>query len=189
MSPFTLAALDRSPAELAAELAADLWATSTGSVDAAARWLSRPALLRRLAEGLAGHVPATADRIAAGGPGAAALGAAVSLWTGLPFVAFPGTVATPAGSGALPAGSGEPERGSCVPDLGELDRGDRVVVVALNGAAARDLVPRLRADGVVIAAVAVVVAEEPGVAGVAGVAEEPGAMALVRRGPHGFVPA
>ncbi|GAA3195466.1 hypothetical protein ACFO1B_02860 [Dactylosporangium siamense] len=176
MSPFTLAALDRSPGELAAELAADLWATSTGAADAAARWLSRPALLRRLAEGLAGHVPATADRIAAGGPGAAALGAAVSLWTGLPFVAFP-------------EGSDVPDRDWCTPELGELDRGDRVVVVALNGATARDLVPRLRADGAVIAAVAVVVAEEPGVAGVAVVAEEPGAMALVRRGPHGFVPA
>ncbi|MEV6930416.1 hypothetical protein AB0M46_38855 [Dactylosporangium sp. NPDC051485] len=177
MSPFTLTALERSPDELDAELAADLWAASTagaGYDDVAARWLSRPTLLRRLAAGLARHIPATADRIAAGGPGAAALGAAVSLWTGLPFVSFP-------------AGRDEPT-------LGELDRGDQVVAVAVSVATAQELVPRLRAHEAVIAAVAVVVADDdhldqPGGPGRCDRAGEPRTIALVRRKPHGYFPA
>lgn len=48
-------------------------------------WMSKPAILRRVGSLLGGRVGADIDRLVATGPGATALGAAVSLSTGLPF--------------------------------------------------------------------------------------------------------
>ncbi len=71
------------------ELATDLTSCwSPGAVDEVAGWMSRPAVLRRVAAALAERVPPETDRLIASGPGALVLGAAVSLGTGLPFAAL-----------------------------------------------------------------------------------------------------
>ncbi|MDR5700923.1 hypothetical protein [Agromyces aerolatus] len=67
------------------ELARDLSALGGDAPGAVSRWMTRPAVLRRVGLALADEVPATANRIITGGEGAPTLGAAVSLITGLPF--------------------------------------------------------------------------------------------------------
>ncbi|WP_329175691.1 hypothetical protein [Streptomyces sp. NBC_01477] len=150
------AGLERPAAVLAAELAADLTAADP------AGWLARPSLLRRLAAALAPGAAPTADRLLAVGPGAQALGAAVSLETGLPFAA----------------------RAPGAPALGDLHPGETVVVLAVEAASAAEALALLRAADCVPYAAAVVVAAGAGTA-------VPGferGTAVVRRSGAGFVP-
>ncbi|MFJ4409005.1 hypothetical protein [Streptomyces sp. NPDC088910] len=167
-----LPGLDRAPGVLADELAGDLAAAGYAAGDAAAGdavgdrgsgsgWLDRPALLRRLAAALAVEVPATADRLVAAGPGAQALGAAVSLETGLPFA-------------ALVAGA---------PPFGVIHPGETVVVIAVDAASAAGALPLLREAGALPHSAAVVVApsgEPPAGLGLH--------TALVRRTATGYAP-
>lgn len=83
-------ALARADALPLAELAEDLtaaWQPDLGD-DAANEWLTRPAILRRIAGLLADSIPADVDRVIVTGGGCQVLGAAVSLTTGLPFAAI-----------------------------------------------------------------------------------------------------
>lgn len=70
---------------LAAELADDLSASGDAAPGMAPSWLARPSVLRRIASAAARLIDPGADRIAVTGPGAMALGAAVSMTSGLPF--------------------------------------------------------------------------------------------------------
>ncbi|PJJ63595.1 hypothetical protein [Compostimonas suwonensis] len=73
------------------ELADDLSASRGAAADPesiAADWLTRPGVLRRLAGLLATGISPETDRVVAIGAGAAVLGCAVSLASGLPFVAI-----------------------------------------------------------------------------------------------------
>ncbi|MFJ1586640.1 hypothetical protein ACIOC1_25360 [Streptomyces sp. NPDC088197] len=162
-----LPGLDRAPGVLAEELAGDLAAAGYAAGDAVgdrgsgSGWLDRPALLRRLAAALAAEVPATADRLVAAGPGAQALGAAVSLETGLPFA-------------ALVAGA---------PPFGVIHPGETVVVIAVDAASAAGALPLLREAGALPHSAAVVVApsgEPPAGLGLH--------TALVRRTATGYAP-
>lgn len=161
-----LPGLDRAPGALAEELAGDLAAAEyddgAGDGGSGAGWLDRPSLLRRLAAALAAEVPATADRLVAAGPGAQALGAAVSLETGLPFAAF-----------AVGA-----------PPFGVIHPGETVVVIAVEADSAAAALPLLREAGAVPHSAAVVVAahgDPP-----AGLGRH---TALVRRTATGYAPA
>lgn len=100
--------------DLDAELAADLRAAGD-----AENWVTRPALLRRLAEVLSRDLAPTVDRVLATGPGAEALGAAVALCTGLPFAVHGG--------------------------LGAVHPGEEIAVVAADIGTARDLAAALGA--------------------------------------------
>ncbi|WP_433891067.1 hypothetical protein [Streptomyces sp. CA-111067] len=124
---------------VAGELAGDLTAAGLDG-GSGTGWLDRASLLRRIAAGLAAEVPATADRLVAVGPGAQALGAAVSLETGLPFAAF-----TPG-----------------APDLGVIHPGETVVVLAVDAAMAAAALPVVRAAGALSHTAAVIVADVPG---------------------------
>ncbi|TDE14375.1 hypothetical protein [Jiangella asiatica] len=84
-----LAALPQGPGS-ALELAQDLAALGAGGRDAAGRWMSRPAVMRRIALLLAEGVPARATRVVVAGDGAEALGTGLSLAAGLPFAALSG---------------------------------------------------------------------------------------------------
>lgn len=68
------------------ELASDLRALGGAESGAAERWVTRPAVLRRVARAFAEQVPQEVTRVVVGGEQAAAVGAALSLITGLPFV-------------------------------------------------------------------------------------------------------
>jgi len=81
---WNLSALPDGPGSME-ELARDLSALGAGTPGAISRWMSRPAVLRRVGLALAEAVPATASRVIASGDGAMVLGASVSLITGLPF--------------------------------------------------------------------------------------------------------
>lgn len=74
-------------------------------------FVTKPAILRRLAGFLGERVPANADRLAGPGPGGVALAGAVSLEIGLPFVIT---------SDSSP---------STISITGELHAGDRVVLI------------------------------------------------------------
>lgn len=82
--------ISRSADASAAELRHDLAATwdVEAAPDSVAAWLSRPAILRRVADALGALVGADVDRLVADGPGAASLATATSLVTGLPFAVF-----------------------------------------------------------------------------------------------------
>ena len=81
--------VDRSNSMVMRELAQDLAATwdPRNHPDEVSSWMSRPAILRRVASALGESVHAEVDRIVATGPGAIALGSALSLTTGLPYFA------------------------------------------------------------------------------------------------------
>lgn len=70
-------------AELQADLLADGGVASSGGTPA---WMRRPSTLRRVASELSRALPAHFDRIVATGGGADALGAAVSLATGVAYL-------------------------------------------------------------------------------------------------------
>lgn len=74
-------------------------------------FVTRPAILRRVASFLGELVPTTADRLAGPGPGGVALAGAVSLEIGLPFVITPDSPDT------------------TIPIMGEVHAGDRVVLI------------------------------------------------------------
>lgn len=74
------------------ELASDLEATwnrdpGTDPNVAVASWITKPSILRRVASALAEWIPGEVDRIITAGPGAIALGSALSLETGLAYCA------------------------------------------------------------------------------------------------------
>jgi hypothetical protein len=96
-----------------AELERDLAALGAFGGGVAARWLARPAILRRVALALAERVPPSTSRIVASGDGALAIGTALSLTTGLALAAVEQSV---------------PPRVV----FGELHRGESVVCVAAN---------------------------------------------------------
>lgn len=89
MSPNAPSIIYRTRAEQLTELAADLSATwQSASLPATvSSWISRPAILRRLADALAYHVRPDIDRIVSVGAGGSFLASAVGLATGLPFYA------------------------------------------------------------------------------------------------------
>lgn len=68
--------------ELALDLEAIWPLNALADVDG---WITRPAILRRVASVIADRIGADVDRIVTVGPGAEALGAALALRTGLPF--------------------------------------------------------------------------------------------------------
>lgn len=72
------------------ELARDLNALGGAAAGATSRWVTRPAVLRRIALALAEDVPAETTRIVVAGEGGTALGVALSLTTGLPFAVIDG---------------------------------------------------------------------------------------------------
>lgn len=80
----------RDDIEAQSQLLADLQALapSAGVPPAAADFLTRPSVLRRVARRLASHVPAGTDRLLVPALPDAPLGAAVSLASGVPFAAF-----------------------------------------------------------------------------------------------------
>jgi hypothetical protein len=103
--------LSRDGERLERELAEDLAASwpELDRPECAEEWLTRPAVLRRVATRVAESIPPEANRIVGTGPGATALATAASLVTGLPFavVQSPATVApatADAGFGALHQG-------------------------------------------------------------------------------------
>ncbi|WP_223690520.1 hypothetical protein [Leifsonia poae] len=98
----------RDPIEQLDELSQDLSATwNAASVPASiSTWMSRPSILRRIADALSAELRDDIDRILAVGPGAQALGSAVALATGIPYVAEAGSTR-----------------------FGDLHRGERVAVV------------------------------------------------------------
>lgn len=99
--------------ELASDIAATLQAQA--GPHESDGWLTRPAILRRVATLMGASIPATTDRIIAVGDAAEILGAAIALETGIPFcVANPDAVKTE----FLP--------------LGTLHAGERVAVVSLH---------------------------------------------------------
>ncbi|TAM70069.1 MAG: hypothetical protein EPN48_06705 [Microbacteriaceae bacterium] len=79
--------IHRSRDEELRELASDLAATwSPRSLPATvSSWMSRPSILRRVAEAVAERIDGTIDRLIVVGPGAQALASAISLATGIPF--------------------------------------------------------------------------------------------------------
>lgn len=81
---------ERDPDTCATELAADLSATWSSPLTTAKHddWMSRPSILRRVAAALADGISGGTERIACVGAGSEVLGAAVSLATGIPFVAI-----------------------------------------------------------------------------------------------------
>lgn len=76
---------DEESSELAADLVAT-WEPSSPEASAAA-WLSRPSILRRIADAMSQRLRGDVDRLVAIGPGSVALAAAVSLSAGIPFQA------------------------------------------------------------------------------------------------------
>jgi orotate phosphoribosyltransferase len=103
--------------------------------------VARPAILRRLGRFLAAQVPQGTDRIAAPTLGAVALGAAVSLETGLPFAIVRSHSAS--GSRGLPVEGG-------------LSRGETVCLVedvVVTGTRAAAAVRQLRDVGAEVASV------------------------------------
>jgi orotate phosphoribosyltransferase len=110
---------------------------------------TKPLLLGRLAESLAESLPSDTDRLAGPELGAVALAAAVSLLTGLPFVIVKKQSKDYATRKAIE---------------GELNRGDRVVVVedilTTGAAAVRAADAVTEAGGVVLKIIAVVDREE-----------------------------
>ena len=125
---------------------------------------TKPAILSRLAELLAGSVPAGTDRLAGPELGAVALAAAVSLRTGLPFVIVKKQSKDYATRKTIE---------------GELHPGDRVVVVEdilTTGAAAVRAADALREAGAEVLKILAVVDREEGAAesmAAAGYAFEP----------------
>jgi len=109
----------RSEAEERRELAADLSATWEPSslASTVSSWVSRPSILRRLADALAAAVIDDVDRIVAVGPAAPVLASAVGLATGLPFHTD---------------GPGEA--------LGEIHAGERVCIVSTTSLEAADAI-------------------------------------------------
>lgn len=106
------------------------------------RFVTRPAILRRLGRFLADLVPATTDRLAAPAIGASLLGAAVSLETGLPLA----VVRT--GSDRDRPGTNRIEGG--------LHRGERLTLVedvVVTGTRAATAVDELRRAGAVVTTV------------------------------------
>jgi hypothetical protein len=106
-------AVAHDPADDAADLARDLDATwpSRDSSEALHAWLSRPALLRRVAEQIARRVPAACGSIIAAGAHAAPLGAAVGLVTGVRWAVLEIDGETPLDEAAVVAISAEDAAG------------------------------------------------------------------------------
>lgn len=98
--------LSRTGDVLERELADDLTASwpRVDLPETAGEWITRPAVLRRVAGRLAELVPAEVHRIVGMGPGAIALATATSLITGLPFAIA--EAAEPAGAERTDAGFG-----------------------------------------------------------------------------------
>jgi orotate phosphoribosyltransferase len=121
------------------------------------RFETRPDVLRRIARGLAGLLPAGTDRIAGPELGAVALAAAVALETGLPFVIVRKAAKAYSTERLIE---------------GELAVGDRVVLiedVVTSGAQAIAAAERLVEAGAVVDRIlAVVDREEGGAAAMAG---------------------
>lgn len=122
----------------AQELAQDLDALSAGSSDSVARWVARPAVLRRVAMLLAQGISPEVTRIVTGGAGAEVLGAGVALVSGLPFAV--------AGDAAAPS-------------IGEVHEGEDVVVVAADSSDTEAVAAWCRQRGAVVRGVLVVFGE------------------------------
>ncbi|KUL55371.1 hypothetical protein ADL22_00270 [Streptomyces sp. NRRL F-4489] len=122
------------PEQRLAELRADILAAagragtspSEPAVDPYA-FQTQPAILRRLADVLAGRLPATLDRLVAAGPVGVALTAAVALHTGLPYaVLLPGA---PASSDSASPATASPATAFRTTLHGEIHRAEHVAVL------------------------------------------------------------
>ena len=114
------------------------------------RFETDPALLRRIARGLAGLIDGTVDRLAGPELGAVALVTAVSLETGIPFVIVRRAAKDHGGSREIE---------------GVLEPGDRVVViedVITTGGQALSAAERLTAAGAHVHAILAVVDRDEG---------------------------
>ncbi|MER7006941.1 hypothetical protein ABT297_28430 [Dactylosporangium sp. NPDC000555] len=136
------ALFDRDPGVIATELAADLSATWIGPLadEGHEEWMSRPSTLRRVAAALADGVSPRETRIVCVGPGAEVLGAAVSLATGLSFVAV--------------AVHGDAEE-----RFGHVYDGERVAVIGVRLAAADVLDDYVRRHALTVGSVQTVVTD------------------------------
>jgi hypothetical protein len=112
--------LSRDGERLERELAEDLAASwpQLERPESAEEWLTRPAVLRRVAARVAESIPPEVNRIVGTGPGATTLATAASLVTGLPFA----VVQSPATGAPATADAG----------FGCLHQGENVALVSVS---------------------------------------------------------
>jgi hypothetical protein len=118
----------QSGSKQAAVLADDLSALRAGTSESAARWTSRPAVLRRVAMMFADRVPAESTRLIASGEDGTVLATAVALTTGLPFAIF--------------------EQGTLT--FGEAHAGEDVALVAIDDVDLEPLIAWCKQNGVLV---------------------------------------